>query len=348
MRAGNSPYRFRGFMMALKEKQQIELLRYLLLNRLVEDRLSILYRQGKILGGLYLSRGQEAISVGTAYALGPDDVIGPMIRNMGALFVRGLKPRDVFLQYLGRAESPTGGRENAHHIGDLRGRGIVAPISMLGKMISILMGISMSFKLRGEKRVALNYIGEGGASTGDFHEALNMAGVFKLPFILIVENNQFAYSTPVSHQTAAHQISDRAAGYGIHGEVVDGNDVIEVYEATVQAAKRARAGEGPSLIECMTMRMKGHAEHDDARYVPSELFGKWEKRDPIGLFKKKLLKDDILTGTEIEAIEEEIKTVVEEDVEYALNAPMPEGRDAARGVYAEPLGWEPLRNWDGE
>ena len=187
--------------MKLKSEQKVELLRYMLLNRLVEERLSILYRQGKVLGGLYLSRGQEAISVGTAYALGPDDVVGPMIRNMGALFVRGMEPRDVFLQYLGRAESPTGGRENAHHIGDLHGKGVVAPISMLGKMISILMGISMSFKLRGEKRVAMNYIGEGGASAGDFHEALNMAGVFKLPFILIVENNQYAYSTPVTRQT---------------------------------------------------------------------------------------------------------------------------------------------------
>ena len=334
--------------MKLKDEQKIELLRYLLLNRLVEDRLAILYRQGKILGGLYLSRGQEAISVGTAYALEPHDVVGPMIRNMGALFVRGMTPRDVFLQYLGRAESPTGGRENAHHIGDLHGKGVVAPISMLGKMISILMGISMSFKLRGEKRVSMNYIGEGGASAGDFHEALNMAGVFKLPFILIVENNQYAYSTPVTKQTAARHISDRAAGYGIHGEIVDGNDVAKVFEATRKAAERARAGEGPSLIECITMRMKGHAEHDDARYVPSELFGKWKRRDPIGLFKKKMLKEETLTAAEIKAVEEEIKAQVESDVEYAMNAPMPDGSGAAEGVYADPLGWNPLRGWNGE
>ena len=330
--------------MKLKKEQKVELLRYMLLNRLVEERLSILYRQGKVLGGLYLSRGQEAISVGTAYALGGDDVVGPMIRNMGALFVRGMEPRDVFLQYLGRAESPTGGRENAHHIGDLHGKGVVAPISMLGKMISVLMGISMSFKLRGEKRVAMNYIGEGGASAGDFHEALNMAGVFKLPFILIVENNQYAYSTPVARQTAAKQISDRAAGYGIHGEVVDGNDVQAVWKATAQAAKRAREGKGPSLVECMTMRMQGHAEHDDARYVPGNLFEEWKKRDPIESFKAVLIKEGVLTAEEIEGVVAEMGAKVDEDVEYALAAELPDGGNAMGGVYADDLGWNPARS----
>ena len=329
--------------MKLKSEQKVELLRYMLLNRLVEERLSILYRQGKVLGGLYLSRGQEAISVGTAYALGPDDVVGPMIRNMGALFVRGMEPRDVFLQYLGRAESPTGGRENAHHIGDLHGKGVVAPISMLGKMISILMGVSMSFRLRGEKRVAMNYIGEGGASAGDFHEALNMAGVFKLPFILIVENNQYAYSTPVTRQTAAKHISDRAAGYGIHGELVDGNDVQAVWKATAEAAARARAGKGPTLLECMTMRMQGHAEHDDARYVPGRLFEEWKKRDPIESYKAVLVEEGILTAEEIESVVEEMGAKVDEDVEYAMAAELPDGGTAMGGVYADDLGWQAAR-----
>lgn len=320
--------------MAVSKKKKLELLRYMLLNRLVEDRLAILYRQGKILGGLYLSRGQEGISVGTSLALGPDDVVGPMIRNMGALFVRGMAPRDLFLQYLGRAEGPTQGRENAHHIGDLHGKGVVAPISMLGKMISVLMGISMSFKLRGEQRVALNYIGEGGASTGDFHEALNMAGVFRLPFILIVENNQYAYSTPVNKQTAARHIADRAPGYGIHGEIVDGNDVLKVYEATEAAVERARSGGGASLIECMTMRMKGHAEHDDARYVPKQLFEKWEKRDPIARFRKQLVGDKLITDKKVESMIVELKRQIDEDVEYALAAPMPEGPEALERVYS--------------
>ena len=325
--------------MQLKAEQKIELLRYLLMNRFVEDRLSILYRQGKVLGGLYLSRGQEAISIGTAYALGPDDVVGPMIRDMGALFVRGMTPRDIFLQYLGRAEGPTGGRENAHHIGDLKGKGVVAPISMLGKMISVLMGVAMSFKLRGESRVAMNYIGEGGSSEGDFHEALNMAGVFRLPFILVVENNQYAYSTPVAKQTAAKRISDRAAGYGIHGEVVDGNDVLKVWQATSKAVERARAGEGPTLLECMTMRMKGHAEHDDARYVPGKLFEEWRKRDPIERFKSALISEGTMTEEQITALVEELQAQIGEDVEYALAAPLPDGKDAVRGVYADDLGW---------
>jgi TPP-dependent pyruvate/acetoin dehydrogenase alpha subunit len=324
--------------MPLSKKNKIELFRYMTLNRLVEDRLAILYRQGKILGGLYLSRGQEAISVGTAYALGRGDVIGPMIRNMGALLVRGMTPRSIFLQYLGRAESPTGGRDNAHHIGDLRGKGIVAPISMLGKMISVLMGVSLSFKLRGERRVALNYIGEGGASTGDFHEALNMAGVYRLPFVLIVENNQYAYSTPFSKQTAAGRIADRAPGYGIHGEVVDGNDALKVYEAAKAAVERARSGAGPSLLECMTMRMTGHAEHDDARYVPRQLFEKWEKRDPVARFKKHLIDQEISTESRIDSLVRELKEQIEADAEHALNAPMPEGLEAFGGVYSPEVG----------
>ena len=327
--------------MARKKKQllsggqRIELLRYMLTNRLAEDRLAILYRQGKILGGLYLSRGQEATSVGTAYALGPDDILGPMIRNAGALFVRGISVRDFFLQYLARAEGPTGGRENAHHLGDLRGRGVVAPISMLGKMISVLMGVALSFKLRGQQRVSLNYIGEGGASTGDFHEALNMAGVLRLPFILIVENNQYAYSTPVTRQTAARHIADRAPGYGIHGEIVDGNDVEAVYAATLAAAQRARAGEGPSLIEAETMRMKGHAEHDDARYVPAELLEKWAKRDPIALYQARLLAEGVVTEKQLEELTERLRASIEADAQYALEAPLPAGPEALEGVWAE-------------
>lgn len=321
--------------MKLKKEQRIDLLRYMLMNRLTEERLAILYRQGKVLGGLYLSRGQEATSVGTAYALEKGDVIAPMIRNTGSLLVRGITPRDIYLQYLGREESLTQGRENAHHMGDLKNLGIIAPISQLGKMISVLMGVALSFKLRGQPHVALNYIGEGGASTGDFHEAMNMAGVFKVPFILILENNQYAYSTPVERQTAAKKMSDRAIGYGIAGETIDGNDVEAVFNATRRAVERAREGEGPTLIECVTMRMQGHAQHDDARYVPKEMFKKWEERDPIKLYSDVLLKNGILTQKQLDKMTGEIRKQCEEDAAYALAAKLPEGSNALGRVYSE-------------
>lgn len=320
---------------SLSKKQKIELLSYMLENRLNEERLAILYRQGKILGGLYLSRGQEASSVGTAYALGEGDVIAPMIRNTGSLLVRGITSREIFLQYLGRAESPTQGRENAHHIGDLRGRGVIAPISQLGKMISVLMGVALSFKIRGQKNVSMNYIGEGGSSSGDFHEAMNMAGVLKTPFVLVLENNQYAYSTPVEKQSAVKRFADRALGYGIHGETVDGNDVEAVYFAAKKAVERARAGEGPTLLECVTMRMQGHAQHDDARYVPEEKFKSWRERDPILLYQDRLLKEKVITKKQLEDLTEEIRAKCEADAEYALNAPLPEGPEAIERVYSE-------------
>lgn len=332
---GRANGELKDIQMELSKKQKTELLRYMLANRLAEERLAILYRQGKVLGGLYLSRGQEASSVGTAYALGEGDVMAPMIRNTGSLFVRGITEREFFLQYLARAEGPTKGRENAHHIGDLKGRGVIAPISQLGKMISVLMGVALSFKIRGTKNVSMNYIGEGGASSGDFHEALNMAGVLKAPFVLILENNQYAYSTPVNKQTACKELYKRALGYGIHGEQVDGNDVEAVYKVSHEAVERARAGEGPTLIEAVTMRMQGHAQHDDARYVPKELFKRWEDRDPIKLYIDKLVKEKVLSRKKIEEMTEEIRAHCEKEAEYALNAPLPEGPEALEGVYSK-------------
>ena len=319
----------------LTNEQRIEMLKLMLENRLNEERLAILYRQGKVLGGLYLSRGQEATSVGTAYALGDGDVMAPMIRNTGALLTRGMTSREIFLQYLGRAESPTQGRENAHHLGDLKGRGVIAPISQLGKMISVLMGVALSFKVRGLPNVSMNYIGEGGSSSGDFHEALNMAGVLKAPFILILENNQYAYSTPVRKQTACTELYKRALGYGIPGERVNGNDAEEVYYITKKAVDRARKGEGPTLIEAVTMRMQGHAQHDDARYVPKEMFSEWEERDPIKLFSNRLLEEKVLSQEELKEITEDIRAKCEEDAEYALNAPLPEGPEALEQVYRQ-------------
>src|SRR5262245_55869545 len=265
---------------SLGREQQLELYRYLKLNRMTEDRLGNLYRQGKVVGGLYSSRGQEAVSVGSAYALAPQDVLAPLIRNLGALFVRGVQPREVMMQYMARGGGPTGGKDGNVHFGDLA-RGLVAPISMLGALIPVMAGVALAGRMQKKDLVALTYIGDGGTSTGDFHEGLNLASVLQVPFVLVAEHNGYAYSTPTSRQMRVKDIVVRAAAYGIPGEIVDGNDVLAVYEVTRRAVERARAGGGPMLIEAKTFRMKGHAEHDDAGYVPRPVFEEWKKRDPI-------------------------------------------------------------------
>ena len=317
----------------LTRAQHHDLYYYLRLNRRVDEQLVSLYRQGKVVGGVYSSLGQEAISVGTAYALEEQDVIGPMIRNVGAMLVRGYRPRDVFLQYLARKDGPTGGREANTHFGDVA-RGVIAPISMLGEMVPVLAGVALAAKLRKEKRVALAYVGDGATSTGQFHEGLNLAAVEKLPLLIIVENNGWAYSTPVEKQMAIRDIAERAQGYGMPATIVDGNDVLKVYAATRLAADRARRGRGPTLIECKTMRMKGHAEHDDARYVPKEILEKWRKKDPLLRFEKHLAQKKLMTAEEKAAIDARIEKEIREDVAFAEASPFPAPEEAARSVWA--------------
>jgi len=316
----------------LPRQRQLDLYRYMKLNRMVEDRLGNLYRQGKVVGGLYSSRGQEATSVGSAYALEPQDVMGPLIRNLGAMLVRGVKPREVMMQYMAKSDSPTGGKDGNTHFGDLQ-RGLVAPISMLGALIPVLAGVALAGKMQGKNLVALTYIGDGGTSTGDFHEGLNLAAVLHVPFVLIAEHNGWAYSTPTSRQMRIKNIATRAAAYGIPGETVDGNDVLAVYEATKRAVERARAGGGPSLIESKTFRMKGHAEHDDAGYVPKEQFEEWKTRDPIERFERHLLGESLATAEELAAIAAEIDAGLNEEVDFALASPMPPPERAFEGVY---------------
>ena len=319
--------------MKLTRARLHELYYYLRLNRRVDEQLTNLYRQGKVVGGVYSSLGQEAISVGTAYALEPEDFIGPMIRNVGAMLVRGYRPRDVFLQYMARQDGPTGGRDANTHFGDLA-RGVVAPISVLGELVPVLAGVGLAAKIRKEKRVALTYVGDGATSTTQFHEGLNFAAVQKLPLLVIAENNGWAYSTPVEKQMAIKDIADRAKAYGIPGVIVDGNDVLAVYEATRAAADHARMGLGPTLIEAKTMRMKGHAEHDDARYVPQDVVEKWRKKDPILRFEKYLAEKKLITASEKAAIEARIEKEIREDVAFAESSPFPEPEDAARPVWA--------------
>jgi TPP-dependent pyruvate/acetoin dehydrogenase alpha subunit len=319
--------------MKLSRSQHHELYYFLRLNRRVDEQLTALYRQGKVVGGVYSGLGQEAISVGAAYALEPQDVISPVIRNMGAMLIRGFKPRDVFLQYMARQDGPTGGRDANTHFGDLS-KGVFAPISMLGETLPVIAGAALAAKVRHEKRVALAFIGDGATSTGPFHEGMNFISVRKLPVIVIAENNAWAYSTPVEKQMAVRDIAQRAAAYAMPAVIVDGNGVLAVYEATHAAAERARRGDGPTLIEAKTMRMKGHAEHDDARYVPKAVFDKWRKKDPLLRYEKYLAQKRLLTAKEKAAIAERVDKEIRADVEFAESSPFPPPEAAARTVWA--------------
>jgi TPP-dependent pyruvate/acetoin dehydrogenase alpha subunit len=319
--------------MELTRRQHHELYYYLRLNRRVDEQLAALYRQGKVVGGVYSSLGQEAISVGTAYALKPQDFIGPMIRNAGAMLVRGYKPRDFFLQYMARRDGPTGGRDANTHFGDLD-KGIIAPISMLGELVPVLAGVALASKIRRENRVALAYVGDGGTSTGQFHEALNLASVQKLGLVVIVENNGWAYSTPTERQAAVRDLAERAKAYGMPSAIVDGNDVLAVLEATRTAAERARQGGGPTFIEAKTMRMKGHAEHDDARYVPKEVLEQWRSKDPVLRYESLLLAKKLLTAGQKSAVEVRIEKEIHADLAFAEASPFPPPEDAARPVCA--------------
>src|SRR4026209_1043472 len=250
----------------LKPAQMLELYRYLKLTRLAEERLVNLYRQTKVVGGVFRSLGQEATAVGSAYALEPSDFVTPLIRDLGAVLVKGIRPRDIFAQYMAKAWGPSGGRDLNIHFGDMS-KGFIGPISHLGDMIPVMTGLLLAARMQKKKFVAVAYIGDGGMSTGAFHEGLNFAAVQRLPLIVVAEHNQFAYSTPTSLQTAVRDLAEKAAGYGIPAHIVDGNDVVACYEVMRQAADYARRGGGAVLIEAKTYRRKGHAEHDDQRYV---------------------------------------------------------------------------------
>src|SRR6266568_4698496 len=311
----------------------LEVHRFLRLNRMLEDRLSALYRQGKIVGGLYSSLGQEAISVGTACALAPGDLLAPMIRNIGSLLVRGVPPLSLFLQFLARHAGPTGGKDGTLHFDD-PGRSLIGPISHLGTLIPVMAGAALAARMRGQDRVALTYIGDGGTSTGDFHEGLNLAAVLGLPLVLVVEHNGYAYSTPVDRQFAVDSLAERGPAYGIASESIDGTDVLAVYAATRRAAERGRRGEGPTLLECRAFRRRGHAEHDDMRYVPREVVAAWEPRDPIDRFEAFLVEGGHATRDELRSVEETLAAELDEAARQALGSPYPPPGETLRGVYA--------------
>jgi pyruvate dehydrogenase E1 component alpha subunit/2-oxoisovalerate dehydrogenase E1 component alpha subunit len=317
----------------LKPEQMLELYRYLKLTRLVEERLVNLYRQTKVVGGVFRSLGQEATAVGTAYALQPGDFVTPLIRDLGAVLVKGIRPRDIFAQYMAKAWGPSGGRDLNIHFGDME-KGFIGPISHLGDMIPVMTGVLLGARMQQKPVVAIAYIGDGGMSTGAFHEGLNFAAVQKLPLIVVAEYNHYAYSTPTSLQTAVKDLAEKAAGYNIPASIVDGNDVVACYEATRSAADYARKGGGAVLIEAKTYRRRGHAEHDDQRYVPAGEIEWWEtNNDPIDRFEKFLIDKSVATEAKLEEITADVVREIEEDCAWAESSPMPEPEKAAYGVF---------------
>jgi TPP-dependent pyruvate/acetoin dehydrogenase alpha subunit len=323
----------------LTREDRALLLRYMLLMRLSEERAITLYRQGKVPGSFYDGRGQEAISVGASFVLGPRDRMCILHRDLGAHFVRGVTPDRYLANYMGRSGGVTGGKDGNMHFGD-RDLGCVGMVSMLPDMAQVAVGMALAMKMRREPRVAMTFFGEGATANGQCHEALNFAGIHRLPAVFVLENNKFAYSTPTELEYPVDPV-ERAATYGFPGESVDGNDVEAVFEAARVAGERARNGEGPTLIECHTMRMHGHGAHDDMSYVPGGMLEEWERRDPIDRYERRLREQHGFTDEELGSIHEQCEREVADGAERALASPMPEPELALEGVFAErfePLG----------
>ena len=319
----------------LTTEQKLEIYYWMTLTRTFDERMVALYRQGRGLGGAFSQRGHEAISVAVGYALQPDDIVAPMHRDLGTYMLRGMTPRRVFSNLLGRATGITRGRDaNLHGAGDMS-LGIIGFISHLPLSLPVALGAAMSFRYRSEPRVALTFCGDGSASEGLFHETVNMAALYNAPYVLILENNQYAYSTPVNEQTRVTDLAERAAAYGIPGVIVDGNDVEAVYAVVKEAIERARAGGGPSLVETKTMRMLGHAIHDGAEYVPRELLAEWEAKDPVVVYARKLVESGVTDQDELDEIDHRAAAEIEDAIDYAEASPFPDPATVEEGVYAE-------------
>ena len=309
--------------------------RNMLLTRGIEERGHILYKQGKIPGSFYTGRGNEGAAVGVATAMGPDDVGAPLHRDMGVHITRGVEPWRIFANYMGKEDGPARGKDGNVHMADAR-LGLIAMVSHLPAMLPVAVGAALAFRIREESRVAVGWFGEGSAARGDAHEAMNFAGVRRLPMVFVCDNNQWAYSTPTHLGFATQNIADRARSYGFEGVVVDGTDVLAVYREAKRAIEKARSGGGPTLIECMTLRMEGHAVHDDAFYVPKDMFEEWAKHDPIERFRGWLKEYADLRDQEEEEIAADIKKLLNEAIRRAEESPLPDPATVAEGVYAAP------------
>jgi TPP-dependent pyruvate/acetoin dehydrogenase alpha subunit len=310
--------------------------RDMLLTRGIEERGNLLFKGGKLPGSYYTGRGNEAASVGAASAMGPDDIASPLHRNMGVHVTRGIDPAAMFCQYMGRSGGATGGRDSNLRSNDFStGRGLLAGVSHLPAMIPTITGIALAFQLRREPRVALGWCGDGAAARGDMHESMNLAGVRRLPIVYIIDNNQYAYSTPNRLSFAGTHLADRGPAYGFEGIVVDGTDVLTVYREVSRAVEKARAGGGPTLLELITLRMEGHAVHDDASYVPRELMDEFLAKDPVDRFRTWLQVHHELTDAEQAELDAEVHAAIERAVAEAEASPPPDGSTVLHGVYAE-------------
>jgi TPP-dependent pyruvate/acetoin dehydrogenase alpha subunit len=311
----------------------VALYRWMLMTRGLEEMGHLLYKQGKIPGSFYTGRGNEAASVGVAAAMGSDDVGAPLHRNLGVHIARGTEPWRIFANYLGRVDGPSRGRDGNVHFGDLD-RGQITIVSHLPAMLPVVVGCALAFRIRGEERVALGWFGEGASARGDCHEAMNLAGVRRLPVVFVCDNNQWAYSTPTHLEYAAERLSDRARAYGFEGVTVDGTDILAVHREARRAVEKARAGGGPTLIESVTLRMEGHAVHDDASYVPREMVSAWTERDPIRSYRRWLGENAAFSETEDDDLHAEVKALLGDALRRAEASPLPDPASLTNGVYA--------------
>ena len=321
--------------MPLDRESLLAVYRYMRLTRAMEDRTRALYFDGEIVGGVYTGNGMEATTVGAAYAMHPGDVLVPLHRDLGAHLVRGTTPREVFAQWLGRGDSPTLGRDNGLHFGDMRTRMIVPTTNVVGASLPVAAGTALAAKLRGDQRVTLAFIGDGGTTTGDFHEAMNLAASLALPLVCIVEHNGYAFSTPTETHSRVATLALRAVAYGIPGDTVDGNDVEAVYDATHVALARARDGGGPTLVEARTFRLTGHSEADPAAYVPDERLAEWKRRDPLLLLEQLLNAKGWLDDNAARVLGAQIEREVETAVCEATAGPDPDPRTLRDHVFSD-------------
>jgi TPP-dependent pyruvate/acetoin dehydrogenase alpha subunit len=319
----------------LDREDLLQIYRNLLVTRGVEERGHILYRQGKIPGSFYTGRGNEGAAVGVATAMGTEDVGTPLHRDMGVHITRGVEPWRVFAQYMGRVDGPTKGRDGNVHMADSN-LGLIAMVSHLPAMLPVAVGCALAFRIREEKRVAVGWFGEGASARGDTHEAMTLAGTRRLPVVFVCDNNQWAYSTPTHLEYATEHVADRAAAYGFDGVVVDGTDVLAVYREAKRAIEKARSGGGPTLLECLTLRMEGHAVHDDAFYVPKPMFEEWAKADPLERFRGWLRDNANMTDEDEEAITASVKKLLNDALKRAEESPLPDVSTLTEGVYATP------------
>jgi pyruvate dehydrogenase E1 component alpha subunit len=310
-----------------------QFLYHMCMMREMEERIERkLYRQGKIVGGVYVGRGQEAIPVGTAMLAEPEDVLFPSHRDMAVFLIRGVHPRQIFAQYMGRVGGLTRGKDGNMHMGDMR-LNVVSIISAMAACVPVATGAALALKYRGTRNAAFCYFGDGATSRGDWHEGINLASVQKLPLVLICNNNQYAYSTPLEKQMACANVADRGVAYGIPSEVVDGNDVFAVHEACGRALAHARGGQGPYLIECKTFRMTGHSAHDPGDYVPRHLWDEWAKKDPIKRLERVMLDRGWAEPADLEEWRADVAREVDEAILWAENSPFPDASELLDHVY---------------